>query len=149
MSILINEKEKANYQKALNVEAPIAALLNRVIVIQIREEEKELKDKTLFTPFAGEGGFGGTNATLVEIGTGGLVAFKNVLEREKKEDKEHIVVKAIVKSVGPLIDKERQGCVKVNDLVYVFPSVFETMITIDGTDYFSYGERDLVFIATK
>lgn len=126
---LITDKERKSYEQAIAAVPPIEALLNRVLVIQIREEDEVVED--LKIP-----GFEMGNMTKV----GSIIMPTSTKEKMKNENE---TVKAVVKSVGPNIDG-RKPEVSINELVMVFPSVFETKFTFDGIDYFSYSERDLV-----
>lgn len=125
----INDNERKHYEAALAVNAPISAIRNRVLVIQIREEDELITDELMSIP-----GLQGRDI----IQKGGLY----IPAEAKKNLKENEVVKAVIKSIGPKVDPEIGF--QLNDLVLVFPNVFETMIKLDGFDYFVYGDADIV-----
>jgi hypothetical protein len=132
----IEENEKNNYGKAIAAQCPINAGINRILVIQIRPEyEKDLVTETNM-PVVKKGELWLPEHAVAATEKAGGIESKNE------------VVKAIVKSCGPTIGSD--GVIRhydpypVNSMVYVFPSVFETMITIDEVDYMSYSARDIV-----
>lgn len=133
---IIAESEVNSYKKAIAAKCPITALKNRVLVIQLRKEFETEKVE-------------GHGFEVVKEGK--LWLPKNALEDKeigKSSGNEHATVKAIVKSLG----HTKEGpidCVEINDIVFVFPGVFETIITIDGNDYFSYSEYDLLAVVNK
>jgi len=127
----IKDTERKHYEAALAVKAPITALRNRVLVIQIREEQELIKDERMSIP-----GLEGRN--IIQHGD----LYIPAEAKEKGSLKENDVVKGLIKSLGPAVD-EKTG-IALNDLVLVFPNVFETKITMDGFDYFVYSEYDLV-----
>lgn len=129
MSTIINPLQRKSYERALQQECPINALVNRVLVIQIREEDEKMEHVSVAGVFNGN-----------TVNVGGIILPAE--SKEKMTAKNEVVV-AVVKSVGPTSDGHVPA-VKVNDVVFVFPNVFETKISIDDIDYFSYGERDCV-----
>lgn len=133
MSLLINEKEKIHYDKVMKATPPVQAGLNRVMVVQIREEDEVVE--CISIP-------GLPAQTLSKVGS--ILMPKETKEKMKSESE---TVKGVVKSVGLNVDG-RTPFVAVGDLVMVFPSVFETKMTFDGIDYFVYSERDLVALET-
>lgn len=132
MSILINEKERVHYDKVMATAPPVQAGLNRVLVVQIREEDEVVENIQI-------PGFEMGAMTRV----GSIVMPKSSKEKMKDENE---TVKGVIKSIGPNIDRGHVPSVKIGDLVMVFPSVFETKMTFDGVDYFVYSERDLVAV---
>ncbi len=140
MSILISEKEREHYVKALAAIPPIDALLNRVLVIQICEKDEVVENIDIPGFQSGE----------EYVKRGSFVIPKSSKEKMKDDNE---TVKAVVKSLGPCTDKVHlefsSSDINIGDLVFVFPSVFETKWTFDGIDYFSYSYRDLVAKAVK
>jgi co-chaperonin GroES (HSP10) len=134
ISELITEKEKKHFDIALEAVPPIEALINRVLVTQIREEDEKVENISI-------PGF--ETSTYVKVGS---IAMPRSSKEKLKDENETVL--ALVKSVGPRSDGSTPS-VQVGDLVFVFPSVFETKFTFDGVDYFSYGERDLVAKAVR
>jgi co-chaperonin GroES (HSP10) len=130
-STIINEKELKSYNAAIAADCPIKALVNRVIVIQLIEEELPLDELA-----------GGINLPPTDKLDSGIF----ILKSTKVKEAENKTVKAVVKSVGPTNDG-RVPTISANDIVFVFPSVFETLIHIDNADYFVYSERDIVAVA--
>jgi hypothetical protein len=127
----IKDTERKHYEAALAVKPPIAALRNRVLVIQIREEQDLIKDDRMSIP-------GLQGRDIVKHGD----LYIPAEAKEKGSMKENDVVKGLIKSIGPAVG-ESTG-IALHDLVLVFPNVFETKISIDGFDYFVYSEYDLV-----
>ena len=134
MSLLITEKEKLHYDKVMATTPPVQAGLNRVLVVQIREEAEVVE--CISIP-------GLPQQNLTKIGS--ILMPQSTKDKMKDESE---TVKGVVKSVGLNVDG-RKPFVKVGDLVMVFPSVFETKMTFDGIDYFVYSERDLVALETE
>ena len=131
MSLLITEKEQPHYDKVMAATPPVQAGLNRVLVVQVREQDERVEDMDIPGLMPGD----------MLTKQGSIYIPKTSKEKMKNEDNE--TVKGVVKSVGPNVDG-RKPFVAVGDLVMVFPSVFETKMTFDGIDYFVYSERDLV-----
>ena len=141
MDYIIAQNEKNSYEKAIDVKCPLLAGVNRVLVIQIRPEYNEEIVEENQVPV---------------IQHGQLWLPKHAVAATEKSggiDGKNEVVKAIIKSVGPIIGNDgilNEGPTKdIGSLVYVFPSVFETMITLDGFDYMSYSNRDIVAAVRK
>ena len=143
MNKLITEKEKKHYDQIMALkESPISAGINRVLVIQIREEDEVAEHIEI-------PGFQSGEEYVIQ---GSFVIPKSSKAKMKNENE---TVKAVVKSVGVSTSivnatgKESFIYPIEGDIVFVFPNVFETMITIDGVDYMSYSERDLVAIVKR
>ncbi len=133
MILQITDKERKHYDEIINTTCPMEALVGRVVIVQVREED-ELAEQMNIPGLAGRD----------VIKVGGLYI--------PKESKENIrdceVVKAVVKSIGPT----RDGSIppyKINDLVLVLPHTFETILKTEKLDYFVYGYSDMIVKITK
>lgn len=132
MTKLITEKERKHYNRILESRtSPIEAGINRVLVIQIREEDETSEQIDIPGFYMGE---------VKKVGS--ILMPGSSKERLKDE---HETVKAVVVSVGPSTETLIIPF-KPLDIVFVFPSVFETKMTFEDLDYFSYSQRDIVAV---
>lgn len=132
MNTLITEKEKKHYDQIMELrDSPINAGINRVLVIQIREEDEVVEDIKI-------PGFDMGKMTKI----GSIVMPASSKEKMKDENE---VVKGVVVSIGPCTENIDLPF-KPADTVLVFPSVFETKMSFEGFDYFSYSQRDIVAV---
>ena len=133
MTKLITEKERKHFEKIMeSKDSPIQAGINRILVIQIREEDEVAEHIEIPGFQSGE----------EYVKQGSFIIPKSSKEKMKEEND---VVKAVVISVGVSTDNIVLPFQPL-DIVFVFPSVFETKMTFNGLDYFSYSQRDIVAI---
>jgi co-chaperonin GroES (HSP10) len=109
------KRVKLTLEQAQAVKMPIEAMLDTVLVIHIAEPEKQ-KKSDLYIP-------------------------EHV--QEQMTISENLLVKGLVKSVGPRRDGT-EPYAKVGDVCYVFPGGFGARIVVDGVEYLLYSERDLL-----
>lgn len=131
--MILAENQINNCKKAIEVSCPINAKIGRVLVIQIQHEYEEGEQTT--------------ESLVPVIKKGDLWLPKHSIaatEAKNGLDTSNEVVPAIIKSIGANADGSFPENLAINELVYVFPSVFETKISIEGTDYMAYSHRDIV-----
>lgn len=114
------EKNKPTYDQMLDVECPYQAIGDRVIVVQIENEESKKKKSSIYIP-------------------------DHV--KRSMEEAENFIVPSIVKSVGKNSSEtsfEIPGTLEPNDIVYTYPGGYEAKLVKNNIEYLIFSRRDIL-----
>ena len=114
------EKSKPSYDDMVDVICPYTAMGDRVIAIQIDNEDVKKKKSSIYIP-----------------------------DHVKKsmEEAENFIVPAIVKSVGSAHNESNydlSALLEVNDVIYTYPGAYEAKLTVGGIEYMIFSRRDVL-----
>lgn len=117
------------------ITCPLDPGIGRVAVILLKEEEPETSIVDM----------GGSNRKVIQHGN--IVLLEESKDIVKENETDLGIIKAL--GVSSFLNKSTRISVGfspflINDLVYVFPNVVETKITVEGITYLIFNEMDII-----